>query len=333
MNALTTTSRAASLAQVAPLTDWSQAAQDWINNLSSERTQAAYLEAWRGFLGFILKTPGDIVQGDVIAYRRHLKTSTSPTTGRPYSQSTINQRLSAISSFFEFAKGRELRTDNPAEGVNREAVKPYGKATWLSPKRNEDRLFLASIDTTTTQGKRDRAIMLLFLTQALRVAEVAGLKVGDLRKQGRATYLTYKRKGGEVEEVPVAQEAAEAIAAYLATRSELTPASPLFVATEKGRRAAEAIGRYGKEEKPLTDRAIRYVVRTYAKAALGAGHRIHPHSLRHTAAHVAQEEGRGFTEISRLLKHKSGMITTIYLQSTSDADEETAEVMGRRYNN
>lgn len=329
--ALTTIDQAGKLAAIAPLTDWSQAAHDWTSNLSSERTQAAYLEAWRAFLGFAEKTPGEVAQGDIIAFRRHLKTTTSPTTGRPYSQSTINQRLSAISSFFEFAKGRGLRTDNPAEGVNREAVKAYGKATWLSPKRNEDRLFLASIDTSTTQGKRDKAIMLLFLTQALRVAEVAGLKVGDLRKQGRAAFLTYKRKGGEVEEVPVAQEAAEAVAAYLATRSGLTPTSPLFVATDKGRKAAAAIGRYGEEEKPLTDRAIRYLVRTYANASLGSGHRIHPHSLRHTAAHAAQEEGRGFSDISRLLKHKSPVITTIYLQATTEGDEETAEVMGRRY--
>ena len=311
---------------------WRQAAQDWAKNLSSARTRVAYLNAWSDFLAFAPVAPWEVTQGDVIDFKAALQTTPSPKTGKPVSQSTINQRLSALSSFFDFAKGRGLRADNPVDGVKREAISPYGRATWLSPKKREDVAFLQTIDDSTTQGKRDRAICLLFLTQALRVAEVASLTVGSLRRQGATFFLTYRRKGGAVEEVPLAVEAGRAIADYLKTRDGLTGDSPLFVATAKGRAAAGHIGRYSEdEEKPLTTRAIRYLVAKYAKEAFGPGHRIHPHSLRHTAAHVAQEEGRGFTEISRLLKHKSTVITTIYLQATNDGDEETAEVMGRRY--
>lgn len=313
--------------------DWEAAVVDWLANISSDRTRKAYIDAWRDFVGFTGKTePSTVTQSEVIAYRFHLKTAISPATGRPYSQSTVNQRLSALSSFFAFAKGRGLRPDNPVDGVGREAVSPYGKATWMSAKRGEDVAFVGAIDTTTEQGKRDRAIMLLYLTGAFRVAEVARLRLGNLRRQGRRLFVTYRRKGGEVEEVPVAQEAAEALDAYLATRLSMTGDSPLFVATDRGRRAAAAIGRYADgEEKPLTTRSIRYLVDTYATKVFGPGHGIRPHSLRHTAAQAALLEGRSATDVSRLLKHKSMAITTIYLHATDEGEEETVGALGRRY--
>ena len=328
---MTTAQAKTTLAPMGDFDKWRQAAQSWALNLSSDRTRRAYLAAWGDFLAFVGKSPDLVNQDDVIAFKTYLKT-TPTKTGKPSSQSTINQRLSALSSFFTFAQGRGLRADNPADGVKREAVSPYGKATWLKPKKGEDLAFLGAIDDSTDQGKRDKAIALLFLTQALRVAELASLTVGSLRRRGATTFLTYRRKGGEVETVPIAPEAAFAVEAYLKTRMGLTASSPLWVASSKGKAAAARLGRYEEgEEKPLTTRAIRYLVGTYAKAAFGPGHGIHPHSLRHTAAHVAEAEGLSFTEVSRLLKHKSPTITTIYLQATSDNDEEVAEALGRRY--
>ena len=116
--------------------------------------------------------------------------------------------------------------------------------------------------------------------------------------------------------------ATRAIEEYLATRQGLGDDSPLFVATEAGRKAAAAIGRYEEgEEKPLSGRAIRYLVDTYAKKLHGENHRIHPHSLRHTAARRLDREGVGFRSISSFMGHRSGQVTTIYLQSiASDAD-------------
>ena len=329
---LTTTTKAGDL-QVGTLThDWGRAAAAWLANLKSDNTRRAYLAAWLDFTAFAQVAPELVAQDHVIAYRRHLTTSPSPKTGRPVGQTTVNQKLSALSAFFDFARGRGLRADNPVDGVARENVTPYGKATWLDPDEDEDRRLLRAVDDSTTQGRRDRAILLLFLTQALRVEEVAGLAVGSLRRQGSRTFLTYRRKGGEVEEVILAGEAVEAIDAYLADRPGLTPSSPLFTATERGRRAAEVgLGRYLHGETPLTDRAIRYLVKHYCDRAFGRGHGIHPHSLRHTAAQVADREGLSGTEISRLLKHKSMAVTTIYLHATRNTDNKAALVMGHRY--
>ena len=328
------TRRAAAIAtaQSDNFADWEAAAGDWLKNLSSERTRSTYLDAWKDFAAFVGKLPDQVAQGDCIAYKFHLKTDPSPKTGKPVAQSTINLRLSAVSSFFTFAIGRGLRPDNPCDGVKRESVTPYGRATWLSPEEGEDLAFLDAIDTTTTQGRRDYALALLYLTGAFRVSEVAGLTVGDLRRLGRRVFITYDRKGGKTEEVQLAAAAADALDAALADRVNLRDDSPLFIAGDQGRRAAAAIGRYADgEEKPLTTRAIRYLVKTYARRAFGDDKGLRPHSLRHTAAKAAEAEGATMSEISRLLKHSNMGITSIYLHATSKSDAKTAALLGNRY--
>ena len=319
------------LATAGDLANWQTAAQDWAKNLRSEKTRKTYLEALKDFLAFVGKSPAAVTQSDVIGYRFHLKTDVSPNTKKPYSQSTVNLRLSAVSSFYTFAVERGLRADNPVEGVKRESITPYGKATWLSPEEGEDLAFVDAIDQTTDQGRRDYALILCYLTGGFRVSELASLTYGSLRRQGRRLLVTYRRKGGEVEEVALALEAAEALDRYLAGRGELVEKSPLFIATEKGRRAAAAIGRYGAEEKPLTTRAIRYLVETYAKKAFGDSRGIRPHSLRHTAAQAASMEGATLAEVSRLLKHANVGITSIYLHATNKSDAKTAALLGNRY--
>ena len=317
--------------------DWQRAVFDWLANLGSDRTRRAYKEVWAAFVAFTQAEDfASVTQSDVIAYRLRLETFPSPKTGKPYSQSTINQHLSALSSFYRFAADRGLRPDNPVEGVKRKAVNPYGKATWLDPEERQDVQLLQAVDATTPQGKRDRAILLLFLTSALRVGAFGQLKVGSLRRQGVKTFLTYTNKGGETVEVELAPETAQAVEDYLATRDRLTDQSPLFVATEAGQRAARNLAtargdQVADEEQPLTDRAIRYLVKSYCDKAFGKGHGIHPHSLRHTAAQVAIHEGLSVTEVSRLLKHRSLGVTTIYIHATSQADRKIAATMGQRY--
>ena len=42
-------------------------------------------------------------------------------------------------------------------------------------------------------------------------------------------------------------------------------------------------------------------------------------------------EGRSATDVSRLLKHRSMAVTTIYLHATDEGEEETVGALGRRY--
>ncbi len=336
MTTTLTTTRASHSLQAEVIHDWRQAATDWLNNFGSDRTRDAYREAWSIFLDFAQTTPDRVTKSHVIEFKRHLETTTSPRTGKPYTQATINLRLSAIASFYNWAVKNGLRADNPTEGVSRKAVDPYGKAKWLDPEAGEDLRLLQAIDATTAQGKRDRAIVLLILTRGLRVNEVAGLTVGQIRRQAGQTFLTYTRKRGKTDEVKLPKVTADAIAAYLKTRSNVTDASPLFVATDEGREAARRLlaakgHELGDDEAPLTDRAIAYLVKSYCDKAFGKGHGIHPHSLRHTAAKTAEYQGATLTDIGDLLGHASTRVTSVYMHATAKAGDKVAAKLGDRY--
>ena len=315
--------------------DWKAEAEDWLLNFPSLKTRAAYFDGWKVFVAFVATafpedfaggvSPEAVAQRHVIAFKTHMEAAPSSKTGKPVSKSTINQRLSALSSFFRFLGDRLLLASNPVDGVKRQAVSPYGKATFLDADSRQDVQLLQAVDLTSQQGRRDRAMLLLFLTSAIRVGVIPQLKVSSLRRQGQKTFLSYANKGGEDLEVEIAPVTATAISDYLATRSGLTPASPLFVATERGQRGKKAV------DQPLTSRAVHYLVKTYCDKAFGPGHGIHPHSLRHTAAQVAVADGASINDVSRLLKHKSLAVTSVYLHATSGADAKLARMLGQRY--
>jgi integrase/recombinase XerC len=321
--------------------DWQRAFVDWLTNLPSSRTRRTYLAAWRDFLTLRAVSPGRAAQSDILAYRQHLETVPSARTKQPCSDSTINQRLCALSSFYKFAQARGLRSDNPCEGVKRKPVSPYGRATWLDGEAEQDIRLLRTVDTTTLQGKRDYAVLLLFLTTAVRVEAVASLRVGSLRYQGQKVFLTYRNKGGESVEKTLEPLTVAAIEDYLEARLEdarqesFTDDAPLFVPTERGRQAISNLQHTDDQaragEKPLSSRAINKLVKKYCDRLFGVGHGITPHSLRHTAAMNAILEGASVTEVSQLLTHKSIGVTTVYLHATDKEGDKVSRKLGKRY--
>jgi len=312
---------------------WTQAAESWLLNFNSDRTRRTYRDTWLNFLRFCPKSPDTIVQSDVIAYRRMMETTPNQRTGKPYSQSTINLHLSALSSFYQAAIRQGLRPDNPVEGVKRKAVDPYGKATSLKAEAGEDYEFLAQIDRATQQGKRDYAICLILLTTGVRVSAVANLYLSSLRRQGQRMFMRYINKGGKSIEVELKSSAIRAIDDYLSTRDNLSDSDPLFTATERGQQAIINRGLNTDTARPLSARMIHKLVVKYANKALGKGHGIRPHSLRHTAAINASQHGT-VAEVSRLLKHKNTQITTIYLDHVNDeTTDNLISALDNRYAN
>lgn len=312
-----------------PRDPWQQAALDWLMNFNSLSTRRNYRYALNCFFASCQKPADEVIQSDVLRYRYEMDEA-------GYTPPTINQRLAALSSFFTFAVERKLCAVNPCAGIKRKAVNPYGKATFLDSDDGQDLQLLRVIDRKTPKGQRDYVILLLLLTTAVRVDAVANLRMRDLRQQGTIVYMKYTNKGGEQVEKRLQPVVINGLQTYLATRSELTDDSPVFVMTEHGRRGAENLqtntDNVVDPEKPLTSRTIQKLVKHYADKAFGPGHGITPHSLRHTAAMNAIQSGASVIEVSRLLRHKNLRVTTIYIQHVSDkADESISEKLGKRY--
>ena len=91
---------------------------------------------------------------------------------------------------------------------------------------------LASCDTDTAVGRRNRAILLTLLDTGVRCAEATTLDLGDCSLPERRLLVRHG-KGGKDRVVPFAARCADALAAYLLDRG--TEPGPLFVAERYGR--------------------------------------------------------------------------------------------------
>jgi integrase len=67
---------------------------------------------------------------------------------------------------------------------------------------DETRELLASIDTATPVGLRDRALLALMVYSFARVGAAVGMKVDDVYTQNRRLWVRLREKGGKLHAMP-----------------------------------------------------------------------------------------------------------------------------------
>ena len=160
---------------------------------------------------------------------------------------------------------------------------------------------LATCDRRTLAGCRDFAVITTLARLGLRVAELANLRLEDLR--WRAGEVVIHGKGHRVERMPFPTDAGNAIAAYLRQRPTRALGRTVFV------RLIAPLGR-------LSTTAMTQIVAAAAKRA-GLG-RIHAHRLRHFAATQLLSAGASLPEIQQFLRHARLQTTAIYTKVDYD---------------
>jgi site-specific recombinase XerD len=106
----------------------------------------------------------------------------------------------------------DLVVRNPCEAIERPKTVP-GHAKGLTA--DEIQKLLAFIPTSPS-GLRDRALVLTFVFTARRRAEIIGLRVGNLIREGDSVQYTYRGKGGKTGKRELPQPAYNAIVTALA---------------------------------------------------------------------------------------------------------------------
>lgn len=148
---------------------------------------------------------------------------------------------------------------------------------------------------------RDRAILELFFSTGLRLAELCSLNADiDLSKDE----FSIRGKGEKVRVVFLSEEAKNAIRDYLAVRKDMD--EPLFVQTSN---------RKGPDGNRLTPRSIERMVREYATRA-GISKKVTPHVLRHSFATDLLENGADIRSVQVMLGHANIQTTQIYTHVT-----------------
>jgi integrase len=172
---------------------------------------------------------------------------------------------------------------------------------WLAWE--EARTLVQAPDPHSIRGMRDRALLAVLVTCALRRGELSRMNCEHLvMRDGRCVFLDFKGKGNKTRSVTVPLWVKEEIDGWLDVAG-----------IEKGLIFPRVLanGRVGKDA--LTERAVWQLVREYA-AQIGIGE-LAPHDLRRTTAKLCRAKGGELEQIKFLLGHESILTTERYLGS------------------
>jgi len=251
----------------------------------SARTPQEYARLLHRFFDGLDKTPDAVTPDEVFAFAY----GPGP-GGREPAPASVNLRLAALSSLYQFLIRMELVDRNPTDRVQRSRQEP-------PPPRGLDReeikRLLAAIPDTAV-GLRDRAIILTFLLTGRRRAEIMGLRAGDLSRN-KAIYYSYRGKGGRVRRRELPEPCFLAILEALRARGEdlaaMEPEEPLFDVSAHG--------------------FYLNLRRYFRNAKLPPGG---VHLLRHSAAKLRRDVGETVEQVSSFLDHANLAVTTTYLR-------------------
>ena len=166
---------------------------------------------------------------------------------------------------------------------------------------NDVLALLHGINRSTVKGCRDYAMLLLIATYGLRVSEVASLELDDIHWRARVIHVPRPKIGAPLA-VPLTDEVATALVAYLRHRSRETPERRLFLRVRAPRG-------------PIQSTAVCDAFDVWAARAdvhvpgLGG-----PHCLRHALAMHLLRQGTSLKTIGDLLGHRRVESTGIYLR-------------------
>ncbi len=259
----------------------------------SEHTRRAYRRDIEVFGRFLAEgAAGAIEKVDRIVLRRYLAL-----LYKSHRKSSIARKLSALRTFFDFLVREGVVAVNPGEMVGTPRKESYLPSV-LSV--DEASALVERAARGDLRELRDRAILETLYSCGLRVSELTGLDVGHLDLD--AALVRVLGKGRKERIVPVGRKAREALEQYLAARTDLHPADPLFLNHRGGRLTPRSVQRHLKEQ------LLRAGVLKDAT----------PHTLRHSFATHLLDAGADLRSIQELLGHASLSTTQKYTQVSVD---------------
>lgn len=243
----------------------------------------------------------------IVNFLNHLETTRGNGPG------SRNIRLAAIKSFMRYM---QYRVPSALEQIQRILAIPAKKTDIHLVKHlsaQEMQSILDAPDPTVWDGIRDRAMLHLCFAGGLRVSELIGLRLVDLKLQAQATILVHG-KGRKERCLPLWKETASALRTWLSVRGEaLVP--ELFL---------------NARNESMTRSGFEYILRKHVHTAEKccpslSSKRVSPHVLRHTCAMTILQATKDLRKVSLWLGHSNMQTTEIYTRADPTVKLETLE--------
>jgi len=237
-----------------------------------------------------------------LKYKLGIETSKQNT---PLAVRTRNHHLTVLRAFLRYLLQEEELDVYPPDRIRR--FKETQRQVKVLTTEELERM-LDAPDMNTRMGKRDRAILELFFSTGLRLAELRSLNCKDINVQTRE--ISVRGKRGKIRVVFLNDAAVDALKAYLDTRTDHL--NPLFIRNPE--KATDILP--PGENFRLSRISIYNLVKKYALAA-GIVTDPSPHTLRHSFATDLLRNGADLRSVQELLGHQDLSTTQIYTHVTN----------------
>ena len=221
---------------------------------------------------------------------------------RELARSTIRLHFSALRAFYKFLVYRHGHPKSPVAEVQLPKLERQLPVV-LTLAQIEQLIELPHKLPREKQApawlpQRDAAILELFYSSGLRLAELADLDVGNL--DALSDTVRVLGKGSKERLVPIGSHALKAIESY--RNAAKVTAGPLFVSKLRTRLSTRSINNLLKKYLALSDIPFN----------------VTPHKLRHSFATHLLDAGADLRSVQALLGHSSLSTTQIYTHVTKE---------------
>jgi site-specific recombinase XerD len=283
-----------------------------LTSVSSPHTRRAYEHALDSFHAWYRPDEhGPFSRAVVQQYRAALE-------GQGRSPSTINVQLAALRKLASEAADNGLLAPELAAGISKvRGARHAGvrAGNWLTREQAEQLLRLP--DGTTLKGRRDQALLCLFIGCGLRRSELAALTIEHVQQRdGRWVIVDLLGKGQRVRSVPMPAWAKAALDRWTQAAG-ITAGRVLRAINKAGRLVGDS----------MTPQSIFEVVE---KHSVKLGVAVAPHDLRRTFAKLAHRGKAPLEQIQLSLGHASIQTTERYLGVKQDFIDAPCDHLGVR---
>jgi len=204
---------------------------------------------------------------------------------------TINTRLRALRSFYNFLDKNKLIDKNPMKTIK--LLRDRQKTIETLDNKEIEKLIKTIRKQKTFVGFRDEVILLVFLDTGVRLSELVGINVEDVRHNKliiRRTKNLFERT------VYLSDTTQERLESYIKVRGEVAT-NKLFIS---------------QDNKELNPHSIQTRLTKYGKEAK-ISKRVSPHTFRHTMAKRMIVSGLDAFSLMHLLGHTDITVTKRYV--------------------
>lgn len=349
---------------------WEKARRKWLSVVRQEsaNTARAYDVAVNQFWEWSPVPPWMVTTAIVLDWRLYARSDgyvrSWDELGRPLtfgalSKSSVNQKLSAMASFYDFVAYEHrypippgisldeqpyiydtrdgqfalwpVERGNPfnSKSIRRFRVSPYGRAQF--PTTDELQAILWAINTDCRRGRRDFAVLFTAATTCRRFSEFIGLRWGDLHEMEDGDFwFPYRYKGGDERKAVLNRIAYQAICDYLRADGRLEAMGEgdyVFVPLDPGRIRRMCPDLDVEPNRPIGNGTANGILKKCARWANVDEGKAHIHGLRHAGLRLRVQQmkengGVDYVEVMELAGHSTLAVTQIYVQEVCEDPED-----------